>query len=89
MSCRPCRDDWLRFVIRGLFPGWPKALGLALIGTVGGDRNVFDDQFVGNGRQRMRPQPKGAGTPNRIDADLAPPLGFIAVAVDLAMMASA
>ena len=37
----------------------------------------------------MRPQPKGAGTHNRIDAGLAPPSGFITAAVGLAMMPTA
>ncbi len=37
----------------------------------------------------MRLQPQGAGAHNRIDADLAPPPGFIAVAMDLAMVSPA
>ena len=45
--------------------------------------------FVGSCWQRVRLQPERAGSDSRINAGIFPPCGFIATAMDLAMMAAA
>ena len=51
-------------------------------------RRVIDAHFVRSCRQRMRFQPQRASRDRRLDAGLPPPCGFIAAAVDLAMVSS-
>ena len=82
--------DWLRFASSPAFTGEPITLGAAAIVVNGGSRaHCVHRRFVGSCRQWVCRQPQRAGVHSRIDTGLDPPGGFIAAAMDLAMMAAA
>jgi hypothetical protein len=77
-------------IIVASFADLPITLGSTLIGAGSGSGGrTVDAHFIRSCRQRMRLQPKRAGTDTGVDTGLLPPRGFIATAMDLAMMAAA
>ena len=87
---RPEDLNWLRFVICGCSGGVPTSLGP---GPRRGDRSVGCRGIrvcsVRRGWDRVRFSPERARHANRVDARGGPPAGFVAGAVQLAMMSTA
>jgi hypothetical protein len=76
--------------MRASFADRPITLGVDLIDADGdcGGRG-FVARLVWNSRQRMCVEPQRARGDRRIDTGLPPPCGFIAAAMDLAVVPSA
>jgi hypothetical protein len=82
--CDGPRDDG-----RGTAAERPITFAVQLGGDGSQGGRAFAFHFARSCRQRMHLQPQRAGSEGRINASSFPPRGFIARAMDLAMMAAA